>query len=93
MLNNNNCLYVLLYISGQFSLNHKTLGVVQQGSIGFPHKPKISSNPIFETEILNIGDEINIETDILGKYVEKMLPAKDNNSKISMTFLQENGFV
>ena len=42
---------------------------------------------------LNIGDKVNIETDILGKYVEKMLSTKDNNSKISMTFLQENGFV
>lgn len=42
---------------------------------------------------LNVGDNVNIETDILGKYVEKMLSAKDNNSKISMTFLQENGFV
>ena len=42
---------------------------------------------------LNIGDNVNIETDILGKYVEKMLSSKDNNSKISMTFLQENGFV
>lgn len=42
---------------------------------------------------LNVGDNVNIETDILGKYVEKMLSSKDNNSKISMTFLQENGFV
>ena len=42
---------------------------------------------------LNIGDNVNIETDILGKYVEKMLSSKDNDSKISMTFLQENGFV
>ena len=42
---------------------------------------------------LKIGDMVNIETDILGKYVEKMLSSKDNNSKISMTFLQENGFV
>ena len=42
---------------------------------------------------LNIGDNVNIETDILGKYVEKMLSAKDNDSKISMSFLQENGFV
>lgn len=42
---------------------------------------------------LNVGDYVNIETDILGKYVEKMLLSKDNDSKISMTFLQENGFV
>ena len=42
---------------------------------------------------LDVGDNVNIETDILGKYVEKMLSLKDNDSKISMTFLQENGFV
>ena len=42
---------------------------------------------------LKIGEYVNIETDILGKYVEKLLCAKDNNSKIDMNFLQENGFV
>ena len=42
---------------------------------------------------LKIGDFVNIEVDILAKYVEKMLLAKDNNSKISMEFLAENGFV
>jgi riboflavin synthase len=42
---------------------------------------------------LNLDDSVNIETDILGKYVEKMLSAKDNNSNIDMKFLQENGFV
>lgn len=42
---------------------------------------------------LKIGDFVNIETDILGKYVEKLLSAKDNNSRISLEFLQENGFV
>lgn len=36
---------------------------------------------------------VNIETDILGRYVEKFLSAKDNNDGISMDFLQENGFV
>ncbi len=42
---------------------------------------------------LRIGDFVNIETDILGKYVEKMLSANDNKSKISMEFLAQNGFV
>lgn len=42
---------------------------------------------------LKIGEEVNIETDILGKYVEKFLSAKDNKKGISMDFLQENGFV
>lgn len=44
---------------------------------------------------LNIGDEINIETDILAKYVENLLKLNDNDkkSKINMKFLEENGFV
>ena len=42
---------------------------------------------------LNVGNFVNIETDILGKYVEKMLSVRDNKSDISMEFLQENGFV
>lgn len=42
---------------------------------------------------LNAGATVNIETDILGRYIEKFLSAQDNKSKISMEFLRENGFV
>lgn len=42
---------------------------------------------------LKIGETINIETDILGRYLEKFLSPQDNKSKISMEFLRENGFV
>lgn len=42
---------------------------------------------------LKTGDFVNIETDILGKYVEKILASKDNKNSISIEFLQENGFV
>jgi riboflavin synthase len=42
---------------------------------------------------LSVGDSVNIETDILGKYVEKMLSVRDNKRDISLEFLQENGFV
>ena len=44
---------------------------------------------------LKHGDSVNIETDILAKYVEKLLGLNDNktNSNISMEFLKENGFV
>lgn len=41
---------------------------------------------------LKIGDLVNLETDILGKYVEKFLSTKDNRNKIDIDFLQENGF-
>ena len=44
-------------------------------------------------KMLNIGDFVNIETDILGKYVENFLSAKDNKKGISIEFLQGNGFI
>ena len=40
---------------------------------------------------LKIGDLVNIETDILGRYIEKFLSTKDND--INEDFLKENGFM
>lgn len=44
----------------------------------------------------NIGDHINVETDLIGKYVERLLkfPADEEKkeSNITMEFLLENGF-
>ena len=44
---------------------------------------------------LQIGSNVNIETDILAKYVEKLLFSNNNSVKqeIDMEFLKENGFV
>ncbi len=44
---------------------------------------------------LKIGSKVNIETDILSKYVEKLLFCNNNSVKesIDMEFLKENGFV
>lgn len=41
---------------------------------------------------LKTGDFVNIETDILGRYVEKFL-SSHNNTSITEDFLRENGFV
>lgn len=41
---------------------------------------------------LKSGDFVNIEVDVLAKYVEKFLSTSDNNSGISMDFLERNGF-
>ena len=46
------------------------------------------------------GDFVNIETDLFGKYVEKILKFdnfdnlknKEKKSKLTMEFLQKNGF-
>ncbi len=44
---------------------------------------------------LSPGDQVNIEVDIIGKYVEKLLThAPDSKeSKINMAFLAEHGFI
>ena len=42
---------------------------------------------------LKVGEIVNIETDLFAKYVEKIFTSKDNTSKISYSFLAENGFV
>ena len=41
---------------------------------------------------LKSGDFVNIEVDIVAKYIEKFLSTSDNKSRISLEFLQEHGF-
>lgn len=42
----------------------------------------------------NNGDYVNIETDILAKYIEKYLSSNNNiNSNITMDLLERNGFI
>jgi riboflavin synthase len=41
-----------------------------------------------------VGDQVNVETDILGKYVEKLLGRGDKESvKVDLSFLKEHGFI
>ncbi|WP_442486224.1 riboflavin synthase [Fusobacterium necrophorum] len=42
-----------------------------------------------------VGDYINVETDLIGKYMEKLLSfpkQEEKNSKLSLDFLAKNGF-
>lgn len=39
------------------------------------------------------NDIVNIETDILGRYIEKFLSSSNNNSELNKEFLIENGFI
>ncbi len=41
---------------------------------------------------LKMGDFVNLECDILAKYVEKNLSTENNKSKLNENFLKENGF-
>jgi riboflavin synthase len=48
-----------------------------------------------KTTLMNkrIGDRVNVEADILGKYVEKLLGRGDKGSfKVDLSFLKEHGF-
>ena len=50
-----------------------------------------------ETTLLNkkVGDNVNLETDIIAKYTERLLSLKkidENKSKIDMEFLESCGF-
>lgn len=44
-------------------------------------------------QFLRTGDRVNIETDMIAKYVEKYLSSNHNNSKIDMNLLERNGFL
>jgi riboflavin synthase alpha subunit len=41
---------------------------------------------------MRIGQKVNIETDILAKYVEKMINHSDDENKFSEKWFQELGF-
>ncbi len=43
----------------------------------------------------NTGDTVNLEGDIIGKYIERMMSCRSlgNDSKLSMSFLAEHGFL
>jgi riboflavin synthase len=42
---------------------------------------------------LKIGDEVNIETDVIGKYVERLTRPWSSSGGLSMKTLAENGFL
>ncbi len=49
-----------------------------------------------KTTLMNkeVGDRVNVEVDILAKYVEKLLDRGDQkSSKVNLSFLKEHGFV
>ncbi|HUL28865.1 MAG TPA: riboflavin synthase [Thermodesulfobacteriota bacterium] len=41
-----------------------------------------------------VGDRVNVEADILGKYVEKLLGRRDEKAgQVDLTFLKQHGFI
>jgi riboflavin synthase len=84
---------VLKYIvdKGSVAIDGISLTVVKTDNRTF--EVSIIPHTQSETTLLTkkTGDKVNIECDILGKYVEKL--SGKNDRKMDMNFLAENGFV
>ena len=82
---------------GSIALNGVSLTIVKVKEKSFTVSliPETWSNTTFKN--LKIGDEINIETDLLGKYVVKMMKKMQSDdsseSGIDKNFLSQNGFL
>lgn len=76
---------------GSITINGVSLTVTQneRNTFAVAIIPHTLENTNLQT--LKTGDFVNIETDIVGRYVEKFLSTKDNN--LTEDFLKENGFM
>ena len=81
----------LIILKGSIAINGVCLTVSKVFEYGF--EVSLIPSTIENTNLKNlkIGDIVNIEYDILGKYIKKFL--KDNEKpKLTLEFLRENGF-
>lgn len=67
-----------------------TLFQVANNSVTVSLIPHTYAETIIKTK--SVGQQVNIETDMLGKYVLHHLRKTENKSNISLEFLRENGF-
>ena len=77
---------------GSISINGISLTVasILENTITIAVIPHTYENTNLKT--LKRNDFVNIEVDIMARYIEKFLSSSDNKSRISLEFLQENGF-
>lgn len=88
---------VMRYIveKGSITVDGISLTVAQVNETDFTVSviPHTQSNTTLQEK--RAGDFVNLETDVIGKYVEKLLypqTEKRKESKLTMEFLRENGF-
>jgi len=87
---------VIKYIipKGSIAIDGTSLTVVEVADNFF----RVSIIPITKEETIllkkKVGDEVNIECDIVGKYIERFLTFKEVKKKtLDMKFLADNGFL
>ena len=89
---------ILRYIveKGSVAIDGVSLTVAKVDETGFSVSiiPHTAANTILPTK--RVGDRVNLENDIIGKYVEKLILPRNTSavekSRIDMRFLAENGF-
>ncbi|MBP3380029.1 MAG: riboflavin synthase [Ruminococcus sp.] len=89
---------ILRYIveKGSVAIDGVSLTVAKVDETGFSVSiiPHTAANTILPTK--KVGDRVNLENDIIGKYVEKLILPRNTSaaekSRIDMRFLAENGF-
>lgn len=88
---------VLRYIveKGSITIDGISLTVARVTDVDFSVSiiPHTQANTVLADR--KIGDVVNLETDIIGKYVEKLLTPQEpqkKESKLTMEFLAEHGF-
>ena len=77
---------------GSISINGISLTVasILENTITIAVIPHTYENTNLKT--LKRNDFVNIEVDMMARYIEKFLSTGDNKSRISLEFLQEHGF-
>jgi riboflavin synthase len=68
-----------------------TIQALNQEDIIVSIIPHTTSNTTLQSR--KVGDVLNIETDVIGKYVDRLLNAGKKNTNVNMSFLSECGFV
>jgi len=86
-----NIMKYMIY-KGSITIDGTSLTLCDLSDSGFKVSiiPHTYNNTIFKN--LVTGDEVNLEPDILAKYIEKFIQKDNNDSKITLEFLKENGF-
>ena len=69
-----------------------TVAKVTESSFSVSIIPHTASQTVLGSK--KVGDIVNLENDIIGKYIEKLIrPAEPSESGLSMKILAENGFI
>lgn len=86
-----NCDSSLIIKKGSIAVNGVSLTVVDVFENGFSVSLIPTTFEKTNLKNLKIGDIVNIEYDVIAKYINKFTK-NEENSKITMEFLKENGF-